>query len=306
MANLEKTNFLVQIISINKLIRSKNLIDKLAAQNIEFKFSAGVIPDQSQFDSGSYHYIKISQLICQRKITKSEVGCALAHQKAQQNFLDSGTKYGIIFEDDAELIQAIDFNVVDNYLDNTQPRILIFGWIPGYAITHSEEIQNDSNLLSVVVPPTCAFAYAINRPAAKILTSSKKVADLADWPIYTFNKIEYAIVDKPWAEASQDPSQSIIGIRQSTINVTYISRLRGIFHLLVSLFGVFALSKINKLNISLVQILNRMVLKDFYYNYGVKIVKSNDPKVNQYGIVNLPIFQSKLIRFLKLDKLIQK
>lgn len=303
MTNLERSLFSVQIISTNNLVRSNNLVEKLTDQNIPFELTPGIVLTNTEFESGSNHSKLISHLICQRRITKAEVGCALAHQLAQKKFLFSDADFGIIFEDDAEIIEEFDLEIVKNYLNCLKPRILIFGWIPGYSISYPQNLQNYSNVVKVVVPPTCAFAYALNKSAARILASSEKILDLADWPIYSFNKVEYAIVASPWVQASQDPSLSLIGIREAPNSVTVISNLSRKAKLIGSVFGVFFIARFQKIQISPLQIFNRMVLKDFYYKFGVKTLKSGGKSDSNHGIVSLSKFSVRILQFFRLDRL---
>lgn len=297
MIKKHKWNFLVQIISTNGLIRSSNLINELEKQSIYPNISPGVIPSTIDFDRGKLHSKIISALICQRNISKSEVGCALAHRNAINNFIESGFDYGLIFEDDAEILKTFDLEIISEFLSTEKPRILNLGWIPGFAIIFPKELQDSSQTLKVVTPPTCAFAYGFNQAAAQILSRNEKIIDLADWPIYTFGKIEYSIVNTPWVQASQDPENSIIGVRSkenlTTLNFKIRSRARLITSVII--LGIASIGDI--VNISCKQIINRILLKDHFYNYGVKNYEINQVKP---GIAEIPMKVFRILRMLKL------
>jgi hypothetical protein len=267
MGEFSKSDFSVQIISTDGLIRSKNLEENLNLQHIPFKLSPGIIPSFSDYKDGKLHSKLFSNLICQRQISKAELGCALAHKVAVQNHLDLASKFGIIFEDDAEILRNFDFKVLGDYLQSELPRILILGWVPGFAVAYPTKFQTNKEVSQVLVPPTCAFAYAFNNSAAKILATNKKILDLADWPIHVFSKISFSIVKEPWVSASQDPDLSTIGIRyidsEPTKASIFMSRIRLIF---------------TNTNFSPRQILTRLFLKDHIYNFGVNALRNTSSK----------------------------
>ena len=184
-------NFLVQIISTNGIIRSESLENSLRKNALSFSISPGVVPADSDFRNSKLHEPFISSLVCQRSLSKSEVGCVLAHRSAAQNLIDSVFPFGIIFEDDAELIRSIEANYLAEILNSEVPRIIQFGWLPGFAVALAEEYQTLPKVKRLVTPATCAFAYALNRAAAVLLANqSYKVMDVPDWPIHLFNKVE--------------------------------------------------------------------------------------------------------------------
>jgi Glycosyltransferase family 25 (LPS biosynthesis protein) len=298
-----KSEFLVQIISTNKIIRSVNLVSELKSQEINFQISEGVVPTENDFDSGILHSKLITNLICQRKISKTEVGCALAHKKAVKNFSQSEYPFTIIFEDDAEILNNIDFERLENYLNVDSPRIVNLGWIPGYAVTYPKSIQTNNHFLTVVMPPTCAFAYAMNRPAIGKLLNQEKITDLADWPIQTFNQVEYAIPDRQWARATQDVNQSLIGIRTNErslqIRFTFMSKIRLIFSFIILL----PISRLAGLKISFMQAFNRILLKDLIYNYGLAQINSDRSNQIDHDRVELSMKLFKILKFFRLNQL---
>lgn len=294
------SNFLIQIITTNGLIRSESLVPRLESMGLKYTLAEGITPSIENFNSGNLHHKFLSSLICQRPISKSEVGCALAHISSARKLLNSDFKYGIIFEDDAEIISDLDLNQFKNFLNSEQPRILVLGWVPGFAISLPNNMQEFDNVIEVAVPPTCAFGYALNHSAAKILSSNNKILDLADWPINTVNKVKFAIVNSPVAYAPQDPLLSIIGNRISNSNQLIFQRLmfRGKF--VLNLLVLFVLSLLPNAKFTLNQVINRVLLKDMIYRFGKlgvsRVSKENETKV----ISELPQNSSKLLRLLRL------
>jgi len=292
------SQFLVQIISINNVIRSDNLEAKLTDFGLKFRIPPEVIPNAIDFQSGLLHSAFLSKLICQRTLTIGEVGCALAHRAAMINYLNSDQKFGIFFEDDAEVIAKFDFDSLVDLLDSDLPIIILLGWIPGFAITKNPQISHSEDLIELITAPTCTFAYAMNRSAAKLMIDShEKIIDLPDWPIYTLNKVKFYAPRWPWVIADDDPIFSTIGVRSSPISKSLIGILVSRIRLVTSLVALVLLSKTNKLGASSKQIVHQLIIRGFLHRYGVRKV-AEESILNE--VVALPL---KFQRFLKLLKL---
>ncbi len=294
------SQFWVQIISTENIIRSKNLEPKLTELGLKFQISPGVVPNEIDFEAGLLHSKFVSKLLCQRNLGIGEVGCALAHRVAMNSFLNSNHKFGIIFEDDAEIIADFDLHIIMECLISNDPVIIALGWIPGFAIAKNPPDLLSEEPIELMTSPTCAFAYAMNRPAAKFMVENQeKVIDVADWPIYTLNKVKFYSIhpNSPWVTANHDPKFSIIGERSTPIPSNPMSVLVSRIRLVRSVITLLRLSKTNKLNASPKQILHRIVIRDLLYRYGTS-------QVNIYSTGNnaipLPLKFRKLLDLLKL------
>lgn len=267
------SQFCVQVISINDVIRSENLEAKLTEFGLKFQISPGVTPREIDFRNGLLHSAFLSKLIITRDLRIGEVGCSLAHRNALMNFINSDQKFGFVFEDDAEIIANFNFDTLMELLDSNRPIIIALGWIPGFAIAKNPQIQSNNELIELITAPTCTFAYAINRPAAKlIINTNEKVIDVADWPIYVLNKTTFYSTHTPWVTANHDPEFSTIGERltpnlNSPMRVL-VSRIR----LASSLVTLMLLSKTNKLKVSPKQIMHRLIIQPMLYEYGLSQV----------------------------------
>ena len=292
-------NYSIQIISTNKVVRSETLISALNKYEMPFEISPGVVPTVDEFDLGIFHSKYISSLICQRRITKAEVGCAVAHQNAIKNFLNTESEFGIIFEDDCEIYEFLDLKVITNFLATSKPRVLLLGWIPGYAVIYPDQIQLDPDTYSVVTPPTCAFGYALNKSAADLFIASKKVLDLADWPIQTLKKIEFAIPRTSWVLAPQDPSNSIIGVREKNTRKTFSSNIKSRMRLILSIKVLMVIKMFCKLPFTYNEIFHRVLLKNFIYNFGVSAITQGHGFGVKKDIVELPLKYAKILKALK-------
>ena len=291
------SQFIVQIISTTNIIRSKNLESKLTELGLKFQISPGVVPNEIDFHAGLYHSAFLTKLICQRNLIIGEVGCALAHRHAINNFLNSDHKFGFIFEDDAEVIAEFNFDIIKKVLDSNLPIVIVLGWIPGFAIAKNPQVLLSEEPIELITAPTCAFAYAINRPAAKLMIGShEKIIDLPDWPIYTLNKVNFYSTHSPWVTASHDPKFSTIGERSIPISKSPISVLVSRIRLVYSLVTLIALSKTNKLDVSPRQIVH-WLLRGMLYKYGLTQVNE---KSTTNKVIPLPLKFQKLLILLKL------
>jgi len=293
------SQFLVQIISTEGIIRSKNLEPKLNEFGLNFQISPGVVPNEVEFQTGLLHSAFIFKLLNQRAASIGEVGCALAHRVAMNAFLNSNHKFGIIFEDDAEVISEFNFDILNDLLDSDRPKIVALGWIPGIAVSRTPQIIVNDELIELITPPTCTFAYAINRSAAKLITgSSEKVIDVADWPIYMFNKVHFYAPRWPWVTANHDPKFSTIGVRSGPISTSITGVLISRIRLGTSLVVLMLLSMTNKLGASPKQIVHQLLIRGALHRYGVSQVAENS---TPNEVVPLPSKFQKMLSLLKVS-----
>lgn len=301
--NSENSNFLVQIISTRGEIRSPNLLESLKNQKLNYTVTEGVIPNTDDYLQMKLHSPKLSKLINLRDMRIGEVGCALAHKKCSKLLVESEKTYGIVLEDDTEIIENFNFGLLEKYLNVEKPIIVILGWIPGFAIAYKSRISTSTKIFKLVTPATCTFAYALNKPAANLIISKGlEIIDVADWPINLFEKIEFLITDTPWATASHDPANSTIGPRSSISFINWRSRVVHAFRVILNSLIVFSYSRFRRLPISARQILHRMILKDLIYKYGISQIQKSqvDQTVIQTGIIFAPKKLEILMKFLNL------
>ena len=293
------SQFLVQIISTNEIIRSENLESELTKLGLNHRISPGVIPSEVDFQTGLLHAAFIFELLNQRAASIGEVGCALAHRLAMNTFLNSNHKFGIVFEDDAEVIAEFDFDTLSDLLDSDRPIIVALGWIPGIAVSKSPEILVNEVLIELITPPTCTFAYAINRSAAKsMIGSNTKIIDLADWPIYMLNKVHFYAPRWPWVTANHDPVFSTIGVRASPVSTGTIGVIKSRIRLVTSLLALMLMSSTNKLGASPKQIVHQMLIRGSLHRYGVTQVAENSTK-NE--VIPFPVKFQRILKLLKLS-----
>ena len=291
------SQFLVQIISTDGIIRSENLEPELTRLGLKYQISPGVVPSEVDFQTGSLHAAFIFELLNQRVASIGEVGCALAHRLAMNTFLNSNHKFGIVFEDDAEVIAEFDFDILSDLLDSDLPIIVALGWIPGIAVSKSPEILVNEVLIELITPPTCTFAYAINRSAAKsMIGSNTKIIDLADWPIYMLNKVHFYAPRWPWVTANHDPVFSTIGVRASPISTSTFGVLVSRIRLAISLAVLMLLSITSKLGASPKQLVHQTLIRGAIHRYGATQV-AEDSTTNE--VIPFQMKFRKTLGFLK-------
>jgi len=292
------SQFLVQIISTDEIIRSENLLPELTQLGLKYQVSPGVVPSEVDFQTGLLHSAFIFELLNQRAASIGEVGCALAHRVAMNTFLNSNHKFAIILEDDAEVIAEFDFDILSDLLDSDRPIIVALGWIPGIAVSKNPQVICNEDLVELITPPTCTFAYAINRSGAKsMIGSNTKIIDLADWPIYMLNKVHFYAPRWPWVTANHDPIFSTIGVRSSPISTSTIGVLVSRIRLATSLAVLLLLSIASKLGASPKQIVHQTIVRGAIHRYGVSQVAENST-TNE--VIPLPIKFQRMFKLLKL------
>jgi hypothetical protein len=291
--------FLTQIISTQKVLRNETLEVKLIQLGLEFQISPGVVLNEVDFHSEFLHSAFLSKLLCQRNLTIGEVGCALAHRNAITNFLKSNCKFGLIFEDDAEVIGEFNFDVMIKLLESKTPIAIALGWSPGFAIAKSPLVPMNGEPIELITSPTGAFAYALNRPAAELIRGAhEKIIDLPDWPIFTLNKLNFYSTCLPWVTANHNPDFSIIGVRSTPTSKNPFKKLARRIRLVLSLITLVTLSKTGKLQVSTKQIAHRILIRDLLYKYGKSQVNENSIK-NE--VIPFPLKFQRLLNLLKIN-----
>jgi hypothetical protein len=228
-----------------------------------------------------------------------EVGCATAHRIAATNFINSGKDFGVVFEDDAEVLCKFEFQIINECLSSAKPRILILGWHPGYAVAYDPGSSKRESFLRLVTPTTCTFGYALNRAAATLIAEgTSTIIDLADWPVNIFQEIDFFIVGNPWVEASDNPNDSIIGVRAESLPTNKFVILARRIRLVYSFFALLVASRVYGLKLSSRQLIHRIFLRDFLYKFGRKQYELGLQSSNYGNIVLISERYRWLVKYL--------
>ena len=153
-----------------------------------------------------------------RPLTPGEEACARGHLAIFEEFLNTNHEWALILEDDARLIDNLDF--LREGLPYFQESVLIaIHDGPGYRFT-----KPDTHLKRVIdqfIPvqrllelPSCANGYLFNRNAvgALNLVKARELLTVADWPyVFSYKYFLYASVEPLITTAENN--NSLIGER---------------------------------------------------------------------------------------------
>jgi len=280
-------------------VRSKSLLIALKFQNIEFQISNGIVVSEQDFLSQKFHIAKIAEKLCLRPISKGELGCALAHRLACENLIVSDKEFGIVFEDDAILQNEINFELIERVLDTSEPRLLAIGWTPGYGVSAYINQNLPDKIFRAAVPTTGTYGYAINKAAAKILGGgSQKVIDLPDYPINSFLRIKFFLIEPPIVSTNFDEESSQIGKRYAQSENT--RKINHSLKLFSSIIYLVIQSTTRKVEISFRQIFLRIILRDQLFNYAQRSLASIEEFNVSSQLVHAPKSLIKSLSFFRL------
>ncbi len=151
----------------------EDLLSKYVFLDVEFikAIDGRKLSDEERFEH--FDDIKCQSLIG-RRLNGGEVGCTLSHRKCYEALLNSDSQYALIFEDDISFIRDLNeikrYNI-DEILNKEMPVALMLSGDFWY--------WRDGDIVHVY---DCvgAYAYLINREAAKMILSNK-AATVSDY-----------------------------------------------------------------------------------------------------------------------------
>lgn len=123
---------------------------------------------------------KRSRALYGKTMNAGEIGCVLSHRKVYQELLDSEDPYALVLEDDISVVRdlnLLDLEAVDKIANSDRPRILLLSGDYSYFKRRTPVVR--------VYAANGAYAYIINREAAKRIFSVSAPSNLADdWKFY--------------------------------------------------------------------------------------------------------------------------
>lgn len=152
-----------------------------------------------------------------RRLTATEIGCALAHHRAQRDVLHSDDAHALVLEDDARLsISGGQLRAVLDWcgsLPAEEPSVVLL--TPLGAVVDPEPVVRLGSLVvhRALVPTDGAAAYVVNRSAAAVLEScTLPLVGPSDWPPRCAGRVRFLVVSP--APVAVDPTvPSVIGER---------------------------------------------------------------------------------------------
>lgn len=268
---LSANNFLIQIIGLSKSYRGHGLERELASMGLSYISKVGIEISNEDFENEVFHSEFISKQILKRNITRGEIGCALAHEYAYKRLLDSDKNFSLIFEDDVKLQSKIDFNLIKNCLESESPRIVLLGYNDEFSIPKTCYENVHAGCVDLLVPSTGAFAYAINRVAAKILINKEaKLRTVADWPLNASHKVKFTILIPKVAEINNSGMKSVIdeiSVRTFHKKFPFSNSISKAF---VVCFNLVYLKIFKNLKVTFFEIFYTSFIKDTLYKFAFR------------------------------------
>ena len=193
----------VFVIGLPDAFRGAPLEAELGRAGIPSLRCDGVCIEAESMDRLEEFDAESAMLLLRRRMSASELGCALAHQRVYARVIAEGLKSAIVFEDDARLLRALDLPALADLLAVEHPRIIALHAPPGFAVVDASRSHTGGATelaFTAIVPPTTTTAYALNRSAAEILACrGRPISHVADWPIAAETHCEFLVLGEPVA-----------------------------------------------------------------------------------------------------------
>lgn len=155
-----------------------------------------------------------AMLLLRRRMSASELGCALAHQRVYARMIADRLGSAIVFEDDARLLRPLDLRGLADLLAVEHPRIIALHAPPGFAVVDTSRSHAGGAhelAFTAIVPPTTTTAYALNRSAAEVLSrQGRPISHVADWPIGAETHCEFLVLSEPVAAPDGSATSQIV------------------------------------------------------------------------------------------------
>lgn len=212
-------NVVARVIGLAGSWRGEQLEYELHGLGVDVRRVAGVLP-VDRFD-GRPAQAWVNQAVAmwtvRRRLTPGEIGCALAHLRAQRDAAAAREEWSWILEDDARLTVSPDgFRALVEWVTGSgsaRPTVVLLCHLA--AIVDPRPVAAVGGLVvhRAVVPPDLAACYLLNRAAARALADcTLPVIGPADWPPRSAGSIEFLVVS-PQLAAVDGNAVSAIGPR---------------------------------------------------------------------------------------------
>jgi hypothetical protein len=146
-----------------------------------------------------------------RTLSLGEVGCAVAHQRAQTSLLERSDEWLCVLEDDVVLSDSVEFILTAlDQIHFAQPVVVLLGTSARSVPCVPEEVIElpgaRVRLVRVRWLPAGALAYCINRAASRVvLKHLGPIVETADWPSW-MSRVTFYVCAPEVARSSDAPS----------------------------------------------------------------------------------------------------
>lgn len=292
-------DYLVQIIGLPDSYRSNVLESQLRKLEIPYISKLGVIISEEDFVNQKFHNDFISRQLIKRPLTRGELGCAIAHENCYIRLLESNYKFSLIFEDDAFLINGINFDLMSNILNSSIPTIILLGYDEDFSVLKSKVDMTKDVGFEILIPSVRAHAYAVNRSAAQhLIIHDKDLRTLADWPVKSFRNIRFISLIPRVAIIDELKTESEIDKISSRPNLIYFDLRRSVGISLKSTIKLFTLKFFNGLDFTLTDIIYMTIVRDLLYKIAKKSQESELYRVipRRYHLLKLLVLRFYSVR----------
>ncbi len=212
----------ILIIGVPEKYRGTNLEERLNRIGFDYSRIEGV--DGSRMPSLEYDsktHQSISNRFLGRRLTKGELCCAMAHEAAYERFIEAGTEWALILEDDCELNTEFEIlSLVKQVRVNSPSVVQLYG-----IATYLEQVNrwlwmefmiskrsNSEDLIKIKRSwelPDGTYGYLINQAAAKLAVNKMKNSrhvTTADWPAQWRRKVNFMVSRQPLVSTKENDS----------------------------------------------------------------------------------------------------
>ena len=156
-----------------------------------------------------------------RRPLEGEIGCAIAHVNAYQQFLRSAYQWAIVLESDIRITNQEELSTAIEAVVANFPSVgQIFSLYSESPLSkRSSTAIGNLTISRLATPPQGGVAYMLDRPAAKrLLEAQSPIVNVADWPITAQDTDFYFIQLKGIAHPTDEVQSTVApGIERSTL-----------------------------------------------------------------------------------------
>jgi hypothetical protein len=226
----------VCVLSVDGVVRDKNLINFLHSHNLDYKIFQGV--DGSLFSKSEFKKANLinDKVFRDGDISTQEISCSVGHMdiykylELNQNVINDWT---LILEDDAilniEIIDLLKCLRENHYVFESKPTLINL-YSESFITTEYKSINFNTlyfKLDRCLVIPSGTVAYIINKNFINFFKNEFMIIkDKADWPVKFFKKSLFLMVSPQLIKTNQHGSliQKNIEIKFTKIEASHLIR----------------------------------------------------------------------------------